>query len=175
MSVEELAAFVCTHLEGLGINVVLSGGACVTIYSDNRYQSFDIDFIDNGATPRKRLKQALEEIGFKEHHRYFKHADTEYFLEFPTGPLAVGNEPVGCIVSRKIDGRTLRLLSPTDCVKDRLAAYYHWKDRQSLDQAVLVASKHQVDLKDVQRWSRQEGMIKEYHKIASLLRKRKRV
>ena len=33
--------------------------------------------------------------------------------------------------------KILKLLSPTDCVKDRLAAYYHWNDRQSLEQAIL--------------------------------------
>lgn len=52
---------------------------------------------------------------------------------------------------------TLRLLSPTDCVKDRLAAFYHWNDRQCLQQAVWVAQERKVDWKEVERWSMQEG------------------
>jgi len=32
----------------------------------------------------------------------------------------------------------LCLLTPTDCVKDRLAAYFFWNDLQSLGQAVMV-------------------------------------
>ena len=53
---------------------------------------------------------------------------------------------------------TLRLLSPTDCVKDRLAAFYHWNDRPSLNQALLVCKDAQVDLREVRRWSTNEGM-----------------
>ena len=51
----------------------------------------------------------------------------------------------------------LKLLSPTDCVKDRLAAYYHWNDRPSLEQAVLVCQNQSVDLDEVERWSKSEG------------------
>ena len=30
-------------------------------------------------------------------------------------------------------------MTPTDSVKDRLAAYYHWNDQQALEQAIMVA------------------------------------
>jgi len=49
-------------------------------------------------------------------------------------------------------------MSPTDCVKDRLAAFYHWNDRQSLEQAILVSRRQSVDLKEIRRWSLKEGM-----------------
>ena len=49
-------------------------------------------------------------------------------------------------------------MSPTDCVKDRLAAFYHWNDRQSLEQAILVSRRQAVDLKEIRRWSLKEGM-----------------
>jgi hypothetical protein len=51
----------------------------------------------------------------------------------------------------------LRLLSPTDCVKDRLAAWFHWEDRQALGQAVLVAEAQPVDRADLRRWAKAEG------------------
>ena len=38
----------------------------------------------------------------------------------------------------------LGLLSPTDCVKDRLAAFYHWKDQQSLEPAIQRGSVQKV-------------------------------
>lgn len=44
MTLPELAAFVCSHLGQQGIPVVLVGGSCVSIYSDNRYQTADLDF-----------------------------------------------------------------------------------------------------------------------------------
>jgi len=102
------------------------------------------DFIATGMAGRQSIRQALAEIGFTEEQRYFRHPETEYFVEFPSGPLAIGDEPPGEIASRTYPTGVLRLLSPTDSVKDRLAAYFHWKDRQSLEQAMLVAAGHSV-------------------------------
>ena len=31
-------------------------------------------------------------------------------------------------------------LTPTDAVKDRLAAFFHWSDRQSLEQALATTA-----------------------------------
>jgi len=59
----------------------------------------------------------------------------------------------------------LQIISPTDCVKDRLAHYYHWGDRQCLQQAILVAAKHDIDLKEIQEWSKSEGKFDEFEKI----------
>jgi hypothetical protein len=41
-------------------------------------------------------------------------------------------------------------------VKDRLAAFFHWDDREALAQAVLVARAQPVELDEVRRWSRTE-------------------
>lgn len=51
----------------------------------------------------------------------------------------------------------LTQISPTDCIKDRLAAFCHWGDRQALAQAVLVAAHQPFDMEDVARWSKAEG------------------
>jgi len=42
-------------------------------------------------------------------------------------------------------------------VKDRLAAFYHWNDRQSLQQAALICQTRPVDMKELKRWSEKEG------------------
>ncbi len=39
--IEEIGAFVCQALAAEGIESVLTGGAVVTIYSNNEYQSYD--------------------------------------------------------------------------------------------------------------------------------------
>ena len=44
-----------------------------------------------------------------------------------------------------------------DCIKDRLAAYYHWDDEQSLQQAVWVAEQNDYDLVSIKEWSLKEG------------------
>lgn len=91
-TIEELAGIVSAALEAAGIYAVLSGGAVVSIYTNNEY-----------------------------------------------------------------DVGTLRLLTPTQCVMDRLAAYFHWNDLQSLDQALMVASSHPVNLSRLEEWAKREG------------------
>jgi hypothetical protein len=153
----ELAACVATHLSRRNVEVVLSGGACVSIYSDNRYVSADIDLVNVGLVRRAIIREAMRELGFQEERRYFTHPDTAFLIEFPAGPLSIGEEPIMKLEEMRFDTGVLRLLSPTDCVKDRLAGYYHWQDRQSLDQAVLVAQSHPVDWVEIERWSKLEG------------------
>jgi hypothetical protein len=68
----------------------------------------------------------------------------------------VGEERVQRVSERTTAAGKLRLLSPTDCVKDRLAAFFHWNDRQAFEQALLVATAQKVDVKDIRKWSRAE-------------------
>jgi len=91
--------------------------------------------------------------------------DTDFFVDFPAGPLAVGSEPVREIQEITFPTGHLALLSPTDCVKDRLAAYYYWNDRQCLDQALLVAETKEIDLREIQRWSGVENKSIEFQSI----------
>lgn len=59
MTIGELAAFVCSHLDRYGIRVALSGGAVVSIYASGNYVSMDLDFIDLLQTTRRKLKTVL--------------------------------------------------------------------------------------------------------------------
>jgi hypothetical protein len=166
MSIGELAAFISSHLQRHGINVVLSGGSCVSIYSENKYTSLDLDFIEFGSIGIRKLKKALAEVGFLyQKNRYFKSSATDILLEFPPGPLAVGEEPVKEILTLNFPTGELSIISPTDCVKDRLAAYYHWGDRQSLEQAVLVGKHNIIDLDELERWSGVEGKLAVFQEI----------
>ena len=90
-------------------------------------------------------------------------------MEFPSGPLAVGREPVKETVTLYFSTGVLRIISPTDCVKDRLAAYYYWGDRQSLEQAIMVARDNVVDIKEVERWSEAEGNLAKFQVIKNRL------
>ncbi len=157
MSMGELAAYVCSHLKTQGIDVVLSGGGCVAIYSSGKYVSYDLDFIERLSLGRRKLKAVLAAIGFEESDKYFRHPDTEYFVEFPAGPLAIGGEPPQEIRILKFSTGELTALSPTDCVKDRLAAYFYWNDLECLEQAMLVATDAEIDFEEIERWAGVEG------------------
>ena len=161
MSMEELAAYVCEALEKEGIETVLSGGCCVELYSKGRYTSDDIDLIDRFNGGHRKIKEIMEKLGFKEYKmkRYFIHEDTSLFIEFPKGPLGVGDAPVKEVSARTTETGTLKLLTPTDCIKDRLAAYYHWDDEQSLEQAIWVACENEFDMKSIEIWSQNEDMM----------------
>jgi hypothetical protein len=164
MSMEELGAFVCSSLEKEGIETVLSGGCCVEIYSHGKYTSDDMDLIDRFNGGHRKIKAVMEKIGFREYKmkRYFVHDDTELFIEFPRGPLGVGDTPVREVASRKSETGALKLLTPTDCIKDRLAGYYHWGDEQNLEQAIWVAEANAFDMLAVKEWSEFEGMSEKF-------------
>jgi len=164
LTIGELAAYIAGHLRSKGIDTVLVGGACISIYSANEYRSFDLDFIITGSSTRKTVRSALSEINFTEENRYFINPQTPFFVEFPSGPLAIGDEPPSEISTLSFSTGNLRLLSPTDCVKDRLAAFYHWKDQQSLEQAILIARDHVIDIEEVRRWSVNEGFAEVFEK-----------
>ncbi len=162
MSMHELGAYVCSALEKEGIKTVLSGGSCVEIYSDGKYTTDDIDLIDRYNAGHKQIKRVMLSLGFQEYNRYFTHDDTKWFIEFPKDPLGIGNAPVKEIASQENDTGILRLLTPTDCIKDRLAAYYYWDDLQSLEQAVWVANKNKYNLDAIKEWSIAEGELESF-------------
>jgi hypothetical protein len=162
MTQAELATYVQSHLQKKGITVILSGGAAVAIYTVNKYVSADIDLVDVYFAARKKIIEAMKEIGFSEKNRYFIHPDTKHIVEFPPGPLSVGEEPVRRIKEIKFSTGILRVISPTDCVKDRLAAYYFWNDQQSLAQAILVAKYNRISISEIKRWSQTTGNMKEF-------------
>jgi hypothetical protein len=166
----DLAAIVCDACAKSGIEIVLSGGACVSLYTRNKYESFDLDFVLLSQADRKRIGPVLEALGFRKEGRHYRHPKTPYIVEFLSPPLSVGEEPVREIRDLRRGSRTLKLLSATDCVKDRLAAFYHWGDKPSLAQAVLVCRDAQVDLYEVRRWSIHEGMKDKFQDFQKALR-----
>ena len=170
LDTEQSAAAVCQALADAGITVTLTGGACVAIWTEGLYVSDDLDFVEEGPVPRRQVRTILSALGFRETKRHFTHPGTTLFVEFPNGPLMVGDERVTRAAERETPVGRLRLLTPTDCVKDRLAAYFHWNDAQALEQAVLVATAQAVDLDDIARWSQAEGEARKYGTFLAKLR-----
>ena len=163
MNLKELASLVYEMLLSEGIDAVLVGGACVSIYSDNRYQSYDLDFVTYEELGK--VEKVLSTIGFERSGRMFRRKECPYLIDFVNPPVAIGKEPVQNFNNMKVNNGIVQLLTPTDCVKDRLAAYYHWNDQQSLEQAVLVAKNHPVDLGEIKRWSESEGYAQKYSEL----------
>lgn len=160
----ELAAIVSDALENAGITATLSGGAAVSIYTDNRYESFDLDFVT--AALVKELKIALEPLGFQHTGRprlsVFEHPHSIWYLEFPPAPLSFGGTYVDPSDCKLIDtglGR-LRIITPTHSIMDRLIAAASWNEPQSLEQAILVADSQarHVNWPVIDEWVNREGI-----------------
>jgi len=175
LTTEKLAAVVCDALESQGFVAVLAGGACVMIYAQGKYVSRDLDFV---IAPQDRLadvEMVLAGLGFRAEGRVYVHPEIEIAVDIGNRwPPSVGREILKPPAARSVSGYRLRMLSPTDCVKDRLAAFYHWDDRQSLEQAILVCLAQRVNMREVGRWSRAEGMEQRFLQFRSELARRRR-
>jgi hypothetical protein len=154
-TLEEVATIVCSALSENEISVVLSGGAAVSIYSDNEYQSYDLDFVPTGLA--RRVDRVMESLGFVKRSRHWVHPRSAYWVEFPSGPVAIGEEVIHDFAELESPAGLLRILHPTECVMDRLTWYIHNADLQCLDQAVEVALRHPIKLKRIERWAAGEG------------------
>jgi len=171
IGIKDLAALISGKLLEKRIDAILVGGACVSIYTKNIYRSFDLDFVTHSTM--KEVAAALAEVGFKrEKSRYFTRSDCPYFIEFVTPPAAIGNEPIKDSSKLKTRLGTVALLTATDSVKDRLAAFYHWNDPQALEQAIMVARAQTINQSEVKRWSVKEGHAEKYREFLKRLQKK---
>jgi hypothetical protein len=166
-----VAVAVGDALRRAGIRAVLTGGACAHLYSGGVYQSLDADFVLTAPCSPEDLDRALASVGFRRVRDRYVHRGIPFFVEFPKGPLGIGEDfriqPVWRI---RGSGRTLAL-SATDACRDRLAAFYHWNDRQSLAAAVAIAARNRVAFGKVREWSRKEGHLKGYAIFITELRR----
>lgn len=167
ISLEDLAGFLSDELRKKGIEVILVGGACVTVYSQNRYQSFDLDFVVY--EDMKKVRSGLKELGFREKNKYFQHPDCKWFVEFVSSPVAVGKEIISDFQFVKVPTGTIKMLRVEDSVKDRLASYFYWNDRQGLEQALNICAESRVDLNEIKNWAIKEGFEDKFLKFAARL------
>jgi hypothetical protein len=165
IDIKELAGFICQVLKDHHIDAVLVGGACVSIYSENQYQSMDVDFATY--VELKPIEKVLKKYGFKRIGRSFSHENCSYLVDFVNPPITVGHEAIHEFNSIKTVAGALKLLFPIDCVKDRLASFFHWNDEQALDQALLVSKEHNIDIKKLEQWAKAEGFSDKFNDFLS--------
>jgi hypothetical protein len=69
------------------------------------------------------------------------------------------------------EAESLRILTPTDCVRERLASAFYWQDSSALQAAVSVARGQAVDIRKIETWSQREAArFPGYHQVESLRR-----
>lgn len=152
---------VSAALEAHGMSGVLTGGSAAAIYAPQAYMSDDADFILEDDNPLDEVSISLRPIGFQREgrSRIFAHPKSRFTVDFPKGPLSVGGQYVReTHVLARQDVR-LRILTRTDCIRDRLAHYYHWNDYTALNAAVGVAAaaREDVDMDLLRAWTALES------------------
>lgn len=167
---EEVWKYVGWHLAKNGIPTILVGGAVAAIYSEGIYRSGDLDFILKTYAEDK-LPTVLAAIGFKKSGgRHYTHPKCPLVVEFVTGPPGIGDDTQIKPDEVKVQGQTLYIYSPTDCIRDRLASYIHFRARECLDQAALVAQKTPYNQRKVKDWCAAEGAPQAYDDLVKKIK-----
>jgi hypothetical protein len=173
LPITELAGLICESLKKAGVKATLSGGACAEIYSKSKYVTGDLDFVVNYLWPQndKIIDTVMSSLGFKRQGRIFVNPSVSYSVEFPPGPLSVGEQYLIEPVEIELQNGNLLLLSPTDSVKDRLTSYLYGNDAQCLDQAVMICQMNNVDLGNIKDWAKREGRPDRFEEFLAKLAK----
>ena len=154
----DVAFAVCTALDRAGVKAVLTGGSAATYYAPDAYQSSDIDFIITFTAAAGKGEPALRKLGYERRGDFYVHPEAAFPLEFPPGPLMIGDDLVRSWRTETRGRERLHILSPTDCCRDRLAAFLYWNDFSGLEQALAVcrARWNGIDLPVVRDWCARE-------------------
>lgn len=162
ISIKELAAMVSDYLQKNDIKVILTGGSCVSLYSFNKYMSKDIDLITEA--PLRKIAPIIKELGFESMSggRIFKNPKCEFLVDFVAPPPSIEDEPILEFNNIKTPYGTIYLLTPLDCIRDRLCAYFYWDDLECLEQAVLVAKTNKVNFQKIKQWAESKGQLEKY-------------
>jgi hypothetical protein len=168
-SLEDVAFAVCSTLESSGVKAILTGGSAATLYAPHAYQSRDVDFVIQFAEVGGRAKgaAALADLGYTERGQTYFHSVNQYTVEFPAGPLAIGDDLIKHWNTLTKGDMKLHILTPSDSVRDRLMWFYlRSTDRQSLAAAVGIAQSHAVEMETIREWSKREGFLSKFDEFA---------
>lgn len=165
--------YVAVHLKKHGYDTVLVGGAVVAIYSDEAYTSGDLDFIVTNKFTLD-IEPIMAQIGFyrQPERRYFGHRESKKFLvEFPPGPVEIAENTDIKPISEKVGETVIKILSPTDCIIDRLMSYIHFRGhREDIENAVLVARRQKFSKAAVKAACLKYNRADVYKEFIGLLR-----
>lgn len=169
-TLREVIQAVSATLRQHKITAVLTGGACASLHAKGDYLSQDLDYILQSPATRARLDAAMAELEFTRQGGQYTHPACTFFVEFPPGPLAIGDDDLVEPVEVRVGHVRVLTLSATDSCRDRLAAFYYWDDLQSLRVAAAIARRQPVDIGAIRRWSVKEGQTETFQKFLDELR-----
>jgi hypothetical protein len=170
--VTAVAFKVCTALHHADTTAVLTGGSAATVYAPSSYSSLDADFIAYHLADVLRFRQVIHDLGFEDRGGTYVHSLVPITLDFPSEDIRIGSQPRDRYETLEQDGLILHILTPTDCVCDRLASFFWFNDRSALLAACAVASRQaKADLDEVREWTEDEGEAAKFEQFIDRLRR----
>lgn len=162
---------VCTALSESDITAVLCGGSAATFYAPQAYQSKDADFVITMRGDTSKGGGVMKALGYTLRGSTYQHATNCFTVDFPVGPLAIGDDLIASWETFKREQEHLHVLSRTDVVRDRLLWYYAYTDISALHAAVAVAMSGEVSLITLRDWSVREGEDDTFSEFLSRVQK----
>jgi hypothetical protein len=155
LTLSELAATVATHLKRHGIEVVVVGGSAITAHVPDVYTSMDIDFAVTTGVDRRKISEALRELGFHEEGRVYASPATVYVLDFVADIPHIDQHAITDYVDMRTAAGAFRVYRLEDAIADRVAAFIHWSDSESLD----VAERTMTATRERTSWDRVQAAL----------------
>ena len=171
---DDAAFIIDTALSDHGIRAVLSGGSAATVYAPEAYQSRDLDFVVAFFADPNAVEAAMTELGFAPKGRIWANESVYFTVDFVTWPHAVGERLITAwpTFSRELNGKSysLRIISAEDCVCDRLASFFYYRDESALEAAVAVAKAQNVEPEGIRQWAEREGQAAKFQRFLQRFR-----
>ena len=157
MSAEELAGRVCQTLKDAGVIVTLTGGGCVAVWSRGKYVSKDLDFIEEGPVPRRKIRAVMKRLGFREVWTPLYPPLNQILCRISDGTTD-GRRPAHRTRDRTENTRMVFLSSFHRPTVSRTGSqpFFTGMTGNRLSRRCCVAQTQQVDLEDIRRWSKSE-------------------
>ncbi|MFH1830349.1 MAG: hypothetical protein ABH871_06195 [Pseudomonadota bacterium] len=170
LSLRQTVAQIREHLEKAGFDPVLTGKACAGVYMGAQQKPKAIEFVVKEYNVNE-LDDAMKKIGFKlTSMNTYENKRSPFDIVFLPPPLTVGDDLVDDVVMVRARPGKVKLLNPTDCVRQRLSVYYRWGDADALAEAVQVAKRNDIDMELVKRWSEWEWASDRYEEFVKALK-----
>jgi hypothetical protein len=146
LTLAELGAVIYGCLRNAGVEAIVVGGSAITIHVPAVYTSNDIDLALISGFNRNKVVKALEGLGFRESGRDFAHPETPYTIDLVAETPYVDRRPILEFCTVETSAGPVRTYYIEDAIADRIAAWVHWSDSQSLRVAerALTASKDTI-------------------------------
>jgi len=146
----------------MGTKAVLVGGSAAAVYAPESLRSRDADFILTFVAGNVETEDTLRTIGYRRAGRIFAHESQLVTLDFPDDVIYIGEEWITAYDTIERGSFKLNIITPYDCIRDRLLSYFAWSDRSALLAAVEVARRQAFDAVALQTWANAQNESARY-------------